>query len=208
MKKVVLYSSIILASVSLSSCSLLQSKSTQATANQVATNVGAQVVGDLMTGQKISGSKMLAQNLPQLISLISQASQNGSATDVLKYLSIFKGLGLEQKALQYILPNIFSSGLANNSAVSGQLVNILAKSFGKQQASGLFNQAVQSIDLSNITNVIGGKKSTTKDFAMDFLGQKLPVGKLLKAKVSSPKQAKQQIQKEVLNTVFAKLLTK
>ncbi len=207
-KKTSLYLSVLALSVSLSSCSMMKSKSTQDTATQVATNVGMQVATDLMTGQKINGTKLLSQNLPQIGSLAMQAVRSGDAQKVLKYLEVFKGMGLEQKALQYILPNIFNSGLANNSQVAGQVVGILSKTLGKEKAGGLLNQAVKSIAYSKINEMVGGKQVSTKGYVMDFLGQQLPVTNLLKSKPASRSQAKQLLQKEVLNTVLAKLLTK
>ncbi len=208
MTKKILYLSVFALSVSLSSCSMLQSKSTKETATQVATNAGMQVATDLITGQKINGTKILAQNLPQLGGLAMEAVRNGDAQKVLKYLDIFKGMGLEEKALQYILPNVFNSGLANNTAVAGQLAGILTNSLGKEKAGGLLNQAVKSIAYSKVSEMVGGKKKTSKGYVMDFLGQQLPLTNLLKSKPASRKQAKQQLQKEVLNTVLAKLLTR
>ncbi len=208
MKKHILYIGIIATSLSFSSCSMMQSKSTQETATQVATNVGTQVATDLITGQKISASKLLMQNLPQLGNLAMQAVNSGNAGEVLKYLDMFKGMGLEEKALQYVLPGIFNSGLANNSQVAGQVAGILTKTLGKQKAGGLLQQAVQNIAYTKAGELIGGQKSTTAGFVMDMLGQKIPVTNLLKTKATSPKQAKQQLQKEVLSTVLGKLLTK
>ncbi len=208
MKKISLYISIIAVSISLNSCSTMKSNSTKATATQVATNVGTQVLSDLVTGQKISGKKLLAQNLPQLGSLAMQAVNSGNAGQVLKYLGMFKGMGLEQKALEYILPGIFNSGLANNSQVAGQVAGILTKTLGKEQAGGLLTQAVKNIAMSKAGDIIGGQKSSTAGYVMEMLGQKVPVTNLLKGAVSSPKQAKQQLQKEVLGTVLGKLLTK
>ncbi len=208
MKKVSLYIGIIAASLSLNSCSMMKSDSTKATATQMATSVGTQVVGDLLAGNKISGKKLLMQNLPQLGGLAMQAVNSGNVGQVLKYLNMFKGTGLEQKALQYVLPGIFNSGMANNSQVAGQVAGILTKSLGKKQASGLLTQAVKNIALSKAGDIIGGQKTSTAGYVMEMLGQKVPVTNLLKGKVSSPKQAKQQLQKEVLSTVLGKLLTK
>ncbi len=208
MKKTALFLSVLALSLSLNSCSMLQSKSTKETATQVATNAGMQVLTDVISGQKIDGTKILAQNLPQLGSLAMEAVRNGDAQKVLKYLEVFKGMGLESKALQYILPNVFNSGLANNTAVAGQLAGILTNSLGKEKAGSLLNQAVKSIAYSKVSEMIGGKTKTTKGYVMDFLGQQLPVTNLLKSKPASRKQAKQQLQQEVLNTVLGKLLTK
>ncbi len=208
MKKTALYLSVLALSVSLNSCSTLQSSSTKQTATQVATNAGVQVLTDVLSGQKIDGTKILAQNLPQLGGVAMEAVRNGDAQKVLKYLQIFKGMGLEQKALQYILPGIFNSGLANNSQVAGQVAGILSNTLGKEKAGGLLNQAVKSIAYSKVSEMIGGKKKSTKGYVMDFLGQKLPVTNLLKSKPASRKQAKQQLQQEVFNTVLGKLLTK
>ncbi len=204
MKKVSLYIGIIATSLSLSSCSMLKSKS----ATDMATQAATQVATDLITGQKIDGTKLLTQNLPQLGGLAMKAVNSGNVGQVLKYLEMFKGMGLEQKALEYVLPGVFNSGLANNSQVAGQLAGILTQTLGKQKAGGLLKQAVQNIALSKAGDIIGGQKTSTAGYVMEMLGQKVPVTNLLKGKVSSPKQAKQQLQKEVLGTVLGKLLTK
>ncbi len=209
MKKKYLTLASIIIGMSLSSCSMMQTKpqaSNKEMATKVATNVATSVASDLMAGRKIDGQRMLIQNLPELSGLASNLASGLKASDALKYIKILKDMGLDKQILQYILPQVFSSNLANNRDVASELVGVLTKSVGKKQASSLFQQAVKGIAYSKIAGMATGEKANKYGYVMDFLGQQLPVSNLLKAPVKNPNQAKKVLQKEVMNTLFAKLL--